>query len=292
MDEEGPSGPSATALPAPNFGNLAYATRSSSQRLDIYLPKTGSGPFPLVIWIHGGGWRTGDRSFTSHPEVLNILGQGLAIASIDYRLSGEAKFPAQIHDVKAAIRFLRANATRYKLDANRFGAWGPSAGGHLAALAGTSGGVSGLTDLSLGNPTQSDRLSAVVDWFGPVSFLQMDPQLKTVGCPLYAGVGHVHPSSPPSLLVGGAITKFPGKVTKADPITFVDASDPAMMIQHGTADCAVPYLQSTGLRNALQQKLPASRITYQVFNGYKHGDSRFYSTANITAVGNFFKSKL
>ncbi len=292
MDDVGPSTPSASAIPAPNFANVAYATRSSAQRLDLYLPKTGTGPFPLVIWIHGGGWRSGTRSLTNFPTVLNLLNQGIAVASIDYRLSQEAKFPAQIHDVKAAIRFLRGNAVKYRLNANRFGAWGASAGGHLAALAGTTVGVTALTDLSLGHGTQPERLNAVVDMFGPLSFRQLDPQLKSMGCPLYAGVGHAHPSSPPSQLVGAAINTVPAKVAQADPLSWLTTGDAALFIQHGTGDCQIPYAQSTTLKNAAVTKLGASNVTYQIMNGYKHGDSRFYSATNVNAVTNFFKAKL
>lgn len=292
MEDVGTSAPSTTAIPAPNFANVAYATRSSSQRLDVYLPKTGTGPFPLVIWIHGGGWRSGTRSLTNFPTVLNLLNQGIAVASIDYRLSQEAKFPAQIHDVKAAIRFLRGNASRYRLNPNRFGAWGASAGGHLAALAGTSVGVAALTDLSLGHGTQSERLSAVADMFGPMSFRQLDPQLKAIGCPLYAGVGHAHPSSPPSQLVGAAINTVPAKVAQADPLTWLGAGDAALFIQHGTADCQIPYAQSTALRNAAVSMLGSANVTYQIMTGYKHGDSRFYSSTNISAVTAFFRAKL
>lgn len=292
MDDVGPSAPSTTAIPAPTFANVAYATRSSAQRLDLYLPKAGTGPFPLVIWIHGGGWRTGNRSLTNFPTVLNLLNQGIAVASIDYRLSQEATFPAQIHDVKAAIRFLRGNATRYRLNPNRFGAWGASAGGHLATLAGTSVGVTALTDLTLGHATQSERLSAVADLFGPLSFRQLDPQLSAMGCPPYAGVGHAHPSSPPSQLVGAPINSVPAKVAQADPLTWLNTGDAALFIQHGTSDCQVPYAQSTTLRNAAVSKLGSANVTYQLMPGYKHGDSRFYSSTNVATIASFFKAKL
>lgn len=292
MDDFGPSTPSTTAIPAPNFGNVAYATRSPSQRLDVYLPKTGTGPFPLVIWIHGGGWRTGNRSLTNFPTVLNLLNQGIAVASIDYRLSQEAKFPAQIQDVKAAIRFLRGNATRYRLNTNRFGAWGASAGGHLATLAGTTVGVTALTDPTLGYPLQPENLNAVVDMFGPISFRQLDPQLSAMGCPPYAGVGHAHPSSPPSQLVGAAINTVPAKVAQADPITWLTTGDAALMIQHGTGDCQIPYAQSTTLKNAAAAKLGNANVSYRIMSGWKHGDSRFYTSANVTTVINFFKTKL
>jgi acetyl esterase/lipase len=292
MDDVGSSTPSATALPAPNFLNQAYATRSQAQRLDVYLPTTGTGPFPVVMWIHGGGWRSGDKSMSTHPAPLDLLKHGIALVSINYRLSGEAKHPAQIQDVKAAIRYLRANATRFRINPLRIGTWGASAGGHLAVLAATSVGVSALTDLSLGNGTQSEAVSAAVTLFGPMSFLQMDPQLKAQGCPPYNRFGHAHFTSPPSQLLGAPIGTVPAKVHQADPITWITTGDPAVMIQHGTKDCAVPYGQSTGLRAALLQKLPANKVSYELKSGWTHADSRFYSVSNTLAVINFFKAWL
>ena len=117
--------------------DIEYATvGGTSLLLDLYLPSDPvDDPVPLVLWVHGGGWRAGDKDPTRAPATL---GEGYAIASVNYRLSDEAIFPAQIHDVKAAVRFLRGNADRFGLDPERFGAWGSSAGGHLVALLGTS----------------------------------------------------------------------------------------------------------------------------------------------------------
>jgi acetyl esterase/lipase len=274
------------------YVNLPYATRYPIQKLDLYMPMTGVPPYPVVIWIHGGGWRTGDKGLASGAAQLQLLKLGIALASVNYRLSTQAKFPAQIHDLKAVVRWLRANATKYKLNGARIGAWGSSAGGHLAALLGTSAGVPALTDLSLGNAGQPDNINAVVDFSGPINFLTLDTQLKKLGCPPYAGTGHNAPTSPPSQLVGAAIQTVPTKVAAANPETYVTPNDPFFLIQHGAADCLVPYGQSTNLRSRLIATLGAGKVTFQLIAGAGHTNLPFFSTANTTFVTNWLKSRL
>ena len=155
---------------------IAYALASPAERMDLYLPTTGDGPFPVVLWIHGGGWERGDRTLGPDAPSRELLSAGYAVASVDYRLSREAVFPAQILDVKAAVRYLRAHATALSVDANRIGAWGDSAGGHLVALLATSGDVRAFDDPALGSIDDSSRIQAAVDWYGPISFSTMDAQ--------------------------------------------------------------------------------------------------------------------
>jgi acetyl esterase/lipase len=228
---------------------IPYTTSGRTQLLDLYRPTSGAGPFPTIIWIHGGGWQSGTRANVA--QILNLVCQGYAIASIDYRLSGEAIFPAQIYDVKAAIRFLRANAATYNLARGRFVAAGSSAGGHLAALAGTSGGVAALEDLSLGNSTFSSRVQAVIAWYGPSDLSQMDTQLLAQGC----GAGSAHhddADSGESRFLGCALPSCdPATLAAVNPITHVGRNDPPFMILHGSADCIVPTAQSRLLRDAL-----------------------------------------
>ena len=140
------------------------------QKLDLYLPQ-GDGPFPLIVNVHGGGFMMGDKSDPpSQPAIAQFLANGYAVASIGYRLSAEAKAPAQIQDVKAAVRWLRANAAKYNLNPDKFAGFGGSAGGSLVALLGTSCGVAELEGADLGNSDQSSCVQAVVDWFGPTDF--------------------------------------------------------------------------------------------------------------------------
>jgi len=137
--------------------------------LDIYTPTASQEKLPLVVWIHGGAWRAGSKE---NPRALGLARRGYAVASINYRLSQAAIFPAQIEDCKAAIRFLRANAAKYSIDGDHVGAWGDSAGGHLAALLGTSGDVKELEGTVGDNLTVSSRVQCVVDYYGPSDMLQ------------------------------------------------------------------------------------------------------------------------
>ncbi len=140
--------------------------------------------------------------------MLEGLKRHYAVVAVNYRLSWEATFPALVHDVKAAVRWIRANAQRYHLDPDRIAAWGGSAGAYLAAMLGTSAGVSELEDPSLGNPEQPSHVQAVVAWFGPTDFLKMDEQLTERGLPPPAGTEHNGANSPESLLLGSRSRKF------------------------------------------------------------------------------------
>jgi acetyl esterase/lipase len=186
------------------------------QKLDLYLPEKADAPLPVIVWVHGGAWRAGSKD---RPPALPFVTKGYAVASINYRLSQHAQFPAQIEGCKAALRWLRANARKYNLDPEHIGVWGASAGGHLVALLGTSGDVKELEGKG-GNPEQSSRVQAVVDWFGPTDFLQM-------------GGSHNDAKSPESQLLGGAVQENKEKAAKANPITYVSKDDPPFLIMHG-----------------------------------------------------------
>ena len=161
--------------------NIAYANTSNAQVLDLYLPK-GDGPFPVVVNIHPGGFFSGDKDMVPGTPGKTMLEAGYAIASINYRLSGEAPFPAAVQDAKAAVRFLRANAVKYNLNPDKIAAFGQSAGGNIASMLGTAGDVAEFDDPSLGNAGVSSRVQATINWFGPNDFSQMDAQAKAQGC--------------------------------------------------------------------------------------------------------------
>ena len=163
------------------FTDIAYATKSKTQKLDIYLPNEGKGPFPTIISFHGGGFYEGNKSRQYTAPMLQGLNHGYAVVTVDYRLSDEAKFPAAINDAKAAIRFIKVNAAQYNLNPNKISLWGSSAGGNLAALAGTTGGTNNCYDKSLGNANVLDNVTAVVDWYGPTNFCVMDKQFTESG---------------------------------------------------------------------------------------------------------------
>ena len=226
---QGQSPPGLRCLP-----DLEYARVGDKPlQLDLYLPEKSTGRLPVIVWIHGGGWMAGSRK---NPPGMDLVRRGYALASVEYRLSQEAAFPAQIYDCKAAIRWLRAHAEQYGLDAEHFGAWGHSAGGHLVALLGTAGAVKDLEG-DEGSPGFSSRLQAVSDWAGPIDFL---------ADPAQAG-----PDSGPSRLIGGAVKDNPDKARRASPLTYVSAQSPPFLIVHGECDKLVPVDQARLLAAAL-----------------------------------------
>ena len=243
-------------IATPQYPDLAYATASPAQKLDLYLPD-GPGPFPVVLIVHGGAFMFGDKSHDiSMAGTDQLLGRGYAVANVNYRLSGEAKAPAQIQDVKTAVRWLRAHAGEYRLNPHKIGAWGSSAGANLAALLGTSGGVAALEGADLGHAEQSSRVQAVVDWFGPIDFLQMDAQFHGTPCP----ADHDAPDSPESQLIGAPIQTRPDLVKAVNPITYVSPEASPFLIQHGTEDCLVPPQQSQLLFDALLPAIGADKV--------------------------------
>lgn len=281
----GPGGGQTAIKATPTYKDVAYASVSATQKLDIYLP-SGNGPFPVVIVIHGGGFMVGDKANPALGDEL--LAAGYAVVSVNYRLAAEAKYPAQIQDVKAAVRFLRANAAQYKLDPERFAAFGQSAGGNLAATLGTSCGVAALEGAELGNAEQSSCVQAVVDWFGPTDFLQMDAQFAGASCP----ANHNDASSPESQVIGAPIQTVPEKAQAANPITYVSAKAPPFLIQHGTADCNVPPQQGQLLYDALAPLIGKDKVTYTLLQGAGHGGSQFSDAANVKLVLDFLGGAL
>jgi acetyl esterase/lipase len=189
---------------------------------------------PAVIFVHGGGWQSGDKT-TSVNNPLAMA--GFFTISINYRLTDEAVFPAQIEDVKTAIRWLRAHAAEYHVNPDCIGIWGSSAGGHLAALAGTSGDVAALD----GNgqwPGYSSRVQAVVDYYGPTDLLQMHGS-------------HDLPNAPEAKLLGGPVQTRVDAAREANPLAYITPDDPPFLIFHGENDTTVPISQSELLHSAL-----------------------------------------
>jgi acetyl esterase/lipase len=221
--------------------DLEYGQASGrAMHLDLYLPQKADKPLPLIIWIHGGAWMAGSKDAPS--PALRFVKDGYAVAQVGYRLSQEAKFPAQVHDCKAAVRWLRANAEKYNLDPNKFVAWGASAGGHLVALLGVTGGAAELEG-TVNDLKQSSRVQAVIDWFGPTDFLHIgEPE---------SDLKHNASDSPESKLIGGPVLENKDKAAKASPITYVSKDAPPFLIMHGDKDRTVPLDQSERLHQAL-----------------------------------------
>nr|WP_269151217.1 alpha/beta hydrolase [Spelaeicoccus albus] len=230
-------------------------------RLDVYRPET-SANVPAVVWLHGGGWFTGDRTLA--PDLaVRVRATGCALATVDYRLSGEAIFPAQLHDVRAAIRFLRGSAAELGLDAERVGLWGASAGGHLAALAALTGRVTQLP----GEPDAGDAsVRAVAESYAPVDLAGV---VAAAEARLPGADGA---STPEARLLGGHPTGRPELAAQASPLNWIGTArqgSPAFQISHGTGDVLVPCEQSKKFHEALV----AAGYDSELFlvDDYRHG---------------------
>jgi len=242
------------------------------QRLDLYVPTDqGGAPFPLIVWIHGGAWKYGSKE---HCPVLPWANKGYVIASINYRLSQDARFPAQIEDCKAAVYWLKANARSYKIDPGRVVAWGDSAGGHLASLLGTAGNV---PEWEEGRRLGSSRVQVVIDWYGRAD-------LRRVGTdPAMA-------ASPVAMLLGGSGEKIAKLARKASPIMHVSKDDPPFLIMHGDQDTTVPLQQSLSFADALRETGVAVRLV--VLKGAGHGGLEFMQPEQVKIIDAFLKEYL
>ena len=229
-------------------------------RLDIYSPKSITEPLPVVLWIFGNRWSRGNKD---HPPPLNLVSHGYIIVSIEYRLSGEAPFPAAIEDCKAAVRWIRANAAAYHFDPDHIGAWGHSAGGHLAALLGTSGGIEELEGAG-DNATVSSRVQAVCDMAGPSDIVQFYDAVSNSNDEM----ARVAKSSIEQFL-GGTVDQQRAKAIAASPTTYVSKDDPPFLIIHGENDMSIPVSQSELLASKL--KAAGVKVTLIVAGGRGHG---------------------
>jgi acetyl esterase/lipase len=227
--------------------NLDY-TGAGNQRqtLDLFLPREQSDKLrPLLVYIHGGGWRAGSKEGAFRRLQPLLEGSGFAGAAINYRLTDEASWPAQIHDCKAAIRWLRAHARKYGYDPERIAVWGTSAGGHLVSMLGVTGDVPRL-DGKLGKHLdQKSSIRCVVNYFGPSNLLTMDDYPSNIK--------HSAADSPEGKLVGGALLERKKIAMNASPVSHVSSKDVPMLIAHGTKDMLVPYQQSVELSKGLEK---------------------------------------
>jgi acetyl esterase/lipase len=295
---------------------LTYASRDGQDLLlDLYLPKNARGRLPVIVFLHGGGWSGGTR--TTGPDFKRFFAQdGLAMASIEYRLTPSITFPRNVEDVKTAIRWLRANADTYRLDPGRIGLWGTSAGGHLAAVAGLAakGTFEGEDNLN-----QSSAVQCVLDAYGPTMFTRMDAQTEHERATLQslppalaqappmrggvvvdgaargsapvpsgrggapASVPHDGATSPESRLVGAPIQTVPDRVQAASPLTYVTADAPPFLIMHGLADSSVPHGQSVLLYEALAAA--GNEVTLRLIDGLPH---TFFNRSNLDELAGPF----
>ena len=245
--------------------DVVYGTAQGTPLLlDLAMPKTGNGPFPVVVFLHGGGWSEGNRQEMNH-FIEGVAGLGYVGVTVAYRLVPAARFPAQLEDCKAAVRWLRANAAKYRINPKRIGVVGFSAGGHLASMLGVTGKNDGLEGAG-GNPDQSSRVQAVVSFFGLTDFSTRD-------WPRDLENGVIEP------FLGGSFANHADEYRRASPITYVTSDAPPFLFFHGSEDKLVPVDQSKQLGEKLRNAGVFAEVN--VLEGEGHG---FTDAANQKAM--------
>jgi acetyl esterase/lipase len=273
----------------PTYSNVDYVGNGNTkQMMDIYIPTGITTPTATIIHIHGGAFLMGSKGVSEQPSFQTFFNNGYICADINYRLSSDTLWPAQVHDCKAAVRFLKAHAAQYNIDTCKIGVIGESAGGYLVAMLGTTGGVASLEGLHLGSTNVTSRVQAVVDLFGPINFLTMDAEALALGFVINTNSA----TSPESKLMGAPVQTIPELVTQANPTTYITADDARFFISAGTADQNIPYTQGQNFNNALSPVIGSANTSFELMSGAAHGGSFWHTTAQDAKYLEFYNTSL
>ena len=266
--------------------DISYGTASAKQKMDIYLPETGKGPFPVIVALHDLG---GDKRDTEMSGPLMALSHGYAVACINYREAADARFPADVMDAKAAVRFLKGNASKYRLDASHIAAWGSSFGGKLAAFLGTTSGHPELEDPSIGARGQSSRVSAVVAFFPSLDETCMDADFQTLG---------IKPALPRNAesygmeMYGVPVQRIPNLVAFHDPTRYIASDASPTFLLHGTADDVCPITQSNRFYDKMKHTIGSKNVEFVSVKGAGHHASDFLTKENLKKIFKFLDKKM
>lgn len=289
-----------TSFVPQKFLNLPYASKSEAQKLDLYLPKRSNQPYAVIVVFHGGGFMMGDKAMGEVQGAIDGVKRGYAVISANYRLSGEATFPSAINDAKSVIRWVRANAKTYNLDADKIVVWGGSAGGNIASMVGVTGDLQAIGENdNMQNLEYSSKVQVVIDWFGPLDFLSMDTQFKQSSVKRRAIKGSLLTSdinSPESKYIGKLITLEPTLTQKANPASYLHlltpSNAPYFFIEHGDSDTLVPTQQSIDFANLLEKHIGSKKVKLEILKGADHGSDEFDSKENLDKVYDFIAQAL
>lgn len=268
-------------LAAPKLdADIQYAASTAGEplKLDLYTPESGAGA-PLIVWIHGGAWENGNKSAMPLEPIIE---RGFAVASLDFSPASKAPFPGQVHEIKAAIRFLRAQAQRYGYDASRIGVAGASSGAHLAAVVGTSNGHAELEGAMGDHRGESSAVQAIVSYFAATNLTTILAQSTPFG------LGVREPAL--KRLLGAAPKDAEPLARLASPVFQVDRNDPPLLLLHGDQDPQMPINQSHELEGAYEQH--GLEAAFIVVHGAAHGGDAFYSPQNVERVAAFLRAQL
>lgn len=252
--------------------NIPYTiTQNERQQLDIIYPSVGNSPYKVIVAIHGGGWEKGDRKSASLQSVQLATQQGYAVINVGYRLTDEAKWPAQLHDVKAAIRYLRANAKQYRLNTQKIVVWGNSAGGHLASMLAATNGVKEMEDLSMGSPQASSEIQGVVSWYGISDISKLPDASMDIA----------------NKLMGFNVRENPEDAKVASPIHYINKDFPPIFMIHGTNDRVVPFEQSIEFAKKINEVTQKKQASIKLHINAKHSDNQMKTITNVDECLNF-----
>ena len=298
-DEAGQAGgpigmPGASAAESnADYKAVAYADNAKDQVMDIYKADSATGKDPVIVVIHGGGFKFGDQSMPIIQPIIEAgTAHGYVVASVDYRKSGEAAFPAAVGDVKAAVRYLKAHAEEYGIDPERIVVWGESAGAYLAAMTATTPQVDALNADVKENLEQDSNVAALVDFYGPNKFQTMDEEFVELGDAESAN--HSKNSFESDFVGVDDLSADPDKTAATWWYTYKEELPTGLYvwIQAGTADKNVPYTQSENFAKELAEQLGEDHVRYSTLEGAEHEDDRFYTEENLNSVFAFLQDVL
>lgn len=271
--------------------DVPYDSASDAQKLDLYFPDAGDGPFPALIHIHGGGFAFGDKRDSHMNAYLDGVRRGYVVGSVAYRLSGEAIFPAAVLDVRQAIRFLRKHAAEYRIDPQRIAVIGGSAGGNLVAMLAMNienGAFYGEAPAETFDT--NPFVQTAIDQFGPTDFKPMDAQARANGVSF---ADHDRPDSAESMYIGTPLPDADEALCqKANPASYISKRMCPLLIQHGRMDRLVPFAQSEELFHAIVHQLGEGRATFVPLDTADHEDRQFTEPKNMAVVWAFLEQHL
>ena len=270
----------------PKWSDVPYATVSAKQKLDIYLPEKGVAPYPVIIAFHG---RNGDKKGAEMEAPLTALERGYVVICVNYREVPEARFPNDVMDAKAAVRFVRANSDKYNLDDTRFVAWGDSMGGRLAAFLGTTTAHPEFDDFTLGHVGESSRVNAVVAWFPALDDVNMDADFAKLN--MMSQVPR-NKDAYGRETYGAPVQQIRDLVAFSNPMRYVDASAVPFIIEHGTADGVCPITQSEKFAELLRHNIGDGRVKFVTVEGAGHHVKDFMGKENMEQVFKFLHKQL
>lgn len=272
------------------YRDIRYDTLSDSQKLDLFLPEAGEGPCPLVFFIHGGGWYSGDKTDSQKDPWMKLLKRGYAVASVNYRLSGETSHPAGIIDCKTALRYLKAHAGEYGIDPDRVAVSGDSSGGHYALMMAVTMGNPEFEDPGRGYETQNSDVDCAVVWYPATDLAET---MRTVESGEYIGFGAEFAWEIIERYMGKKITDTADPaLAEASPIHYISEHMPPVLLQHGNADNICPMDQSWRFYDKAVQISGEDNVTIEILDGAAHVDAAFETDENMERIADFLDQYL